>query len=127
MGALTGSSDKGGPTVGLCAGMRCAALWLRHGAESEHDVFCAEGPAGIRNLIRTTEGGVLVRLPCVGSCSNGPTVGVAYRPAHSPTPTGAFWITCADTPQTYCAIMEWVADDWSQGPAAVPPSLRQSP
>ncbi|WAM19438.1 hypothetical protein [Rhodococcus sp. JS3073] len=127
MGARTDPSDEGGPTVGLCAGMRCAALWRRHSAESTSDVFCTEGPARIRNLIRATKGGVLVRLPCMGSCSDGPMVGVAYRPAHSATSEGATWIACADTPRTYSALVEWVAGDWSRGPVTAPQSLRRRP
>ncbi|WP_124390592.1 hypothetical protein [Rhodococcus wratislaviensis] len=50
-------------------------------------------------------------------------VGVAYRTAHSATSASEFWKACADTPRTYSAIMEWVADDWSQGPATVPAPL----
>ncbi|MBC2644357.1 MULTISPECIES: hypothetical protein [unclassified Rhodococcus (in: high G+C Gram-positive bacteria)] len=127
MVARTDPADEGGPTVGLCAGMRCAALWRRRGDESTSDVFRAEGPERIRNLIRTTKGGVLVRLPCMGSCSQGPVVGVAYRPAHSATPEGATWIACADAPRTYSALVEWVAADWSRGPVTAPPSLRRRP
>ncbi|QTJ70485.1 hypothetical protein HYG77_33745 (plasmid) [Rhodococcus sp. ZPP] len=127
MGANDHSPDAGGPTVGLCAGMRCAALWCRHETDTPGDVFDADGPSRIREVVRTTRGAVLVRLPCVGSCSAGPVVAVGYRAADCAGPVAAFWVGCADTPQTYSALVEWVAaGDWSHGPAQAPPSLRRS-
>ena len=84
-------------------------------------LFCAEGPVGDsesdQNDGRWSAGKTSVRR-IVQSWTPG------WRrlpPARSVTPPGAFWITCADTPWTYSALMKWVADDWSQGSVAVPP------
>lgn len=102
------TTDAAGPMVGLCEGQRCTALWLRTHGEAT-DVFDAPGSAAFRKAIGDTRGGVLIRLPCVGRCHDGPLIAAAHRTAGTTHATGTQWISSADDTRRIATLLAWIA------------------
>ena len=116
-------TDQGGPVVTVCAGPRCAALWLRH-SDPGTELFEVPGLGAIREAVRTSRGGVLIRTACVGRCHDGPLVATGHRAGGAASTTGLRWIGGADTTDTADVLTAWVAAGGGTSPATPGTSAR---